>query len=103
LGEIAKTLHQISTGKSFSGTEPYQMQLNEFIQTSSSKFKLFLNEVQAVPSADEYFEMNEFADSSYYKKPRIYISPEEIYQVHRNLQTHSDDLVKDLRDLLIGS
>lgn len=93
LGEIAKTLHQISTGKLFSGNEPYQVHLNDYIRVSASKFKSFLREVQTVPPSEEYFEMNEFADSSHYKKPRIFISPEEIYQVHRNLEVYLKDLV----------
>jgi hypothetical protein len=46
-----------------------------------------------VPPAEEFFEMNEFADSSHYKKPRIFISPEEIYQVHRNLEVYLKELV----------
>ena len=93
LGELAKTLHQISLGKKIIGSEPYQLHLNNFICESSNKFKSFLNEVRTVPFADEYFEMNEFADSSYYKKPRIFMSPAEIYQVHRNLEVYIDDLV----------
>jgi Ras GTPase-activating-like protein IQGAP2/3 len=93
LGEIAKILHQISTGKLFSGNEPYQIHLNQYIRVSANKFKTFLKQVQSVPLAEEFFEMNEFADSSQYKKPRIFISPEEIYQVHRNLQVYLYDLV----------
>ena len=52
--------------------------------------------VKSVPTAQEFFDMNEFADSSRQAKPRIYISPEEVIQVHRNLELYIEELVRAL-------
>ena len=45
--------------------------------------------------ADEFFDMNEFVDSSRQNKPKIYISPEEVCQVHRNLDLYLEELVSN--------
>ena len=50
--------------------------------------------------ADEYFNMNEYLDSGKLSKPKIYISPEEVYQVHRNLDVHIDELVISFESFL---
>ena len=49
--------------------------------------------VKIIMTPEEYFDMNEFADSSRATKPKIYISPEEIIEVHRNVEKNIDELV----------
>jgi hypothetical protein len=67
--------------------------LNEFIQNSATTFSTFLNDVKANETAEEHFDMNEFIDTSRQSKPKIYISAEEVYDVHRSFEQYVDELV----------
>ncbi len=44
LAEVAKTLHQVSIGKSVVGFEPHVAELNACIQSASTRFTSYLNE-----------------------------------------------------------
>jgi hypothetical protein len=74
--------------------------MNKYIQSSCEKFGQYLNEVKTVVPADEYFDMNEFADSSRQSKPKIYISPEEVIQVHKHVLAYLDELDVSAEDPL---
>ncbi|KAJ1342052.1 hypothetical protein BSLG_003369 [Batrachochytrium salamandrivorans] len=93
LGEIAKTLHQISLNRGSGLTDSdYNVQLNTYIKLSGKRFASFLKEALTVVSAEEYFNMDEFVELSRQDKPIIYISPDEVIQVHHNLVANIDNL-----------
>ncbi|KAH9264779.1 hypothetical protein BASA83_011747 [Batrachochytrium salamandrivorans] len=93
LGEIAKTLHQISLNRGSGLTDSdYNVQLNTYIKFSGKRFASFLKEALTVVSAEEYFNMDEFVELSRQDKPIIYISPDEVIQVHHNLVANIDNL-----------
>ncbi|KAI8914600.1 hypothetical protein EDD86DRAFT_186564 [Gorgonomyces haynaldii] len=100
LAEIAKTLHQVQVNRPVSGTTESSQIMNEFIASTAPKFSVFVKEAANVPSLQEYFEMNEFADMSRQEKPSIYITPQEVLQVHANLSENLSILSTDAQDPL---
>eukprot|EP00842_Homolaphlyctis_polyrhiza_P003308 jgi/Hompol1/3979/HPOL_003428-RA len=101
LAEVAKMLHQISLGRGFvTGESQYATNLNDYIRMSAKKFEHFLKEAVKVVTAQEYFNMDEFVEASRQEKPIIYISPDEVVQVHRNLISNLDTLCPQKDDPL---
>jgi hypothetical protein len=103
LAEIARTLHSISVGKDVGGNEigGHQEKLNKYIKDSASKFAYFRKECTIIltkamntVSAEEYFEMTEFLDIGGRQKLTVYITPDEIVQVHNSLVNYLEDLPK---------
>ncbi|KAJ3333331.1 hypothetical protein HDU76_009303 [Blyttiomyces sp. JEL0837] len=97
LAEVAKTLHQISVNKMVPGE---QDELSQYISSAAKKFSAFFNEASNVVSAEEYFNMDEFVDMSRQQKPSIFITPNEIFQIHDALISNIDDLTTDKSDPL---
>ncbi|KAL2916115.1 iqgap-related protein [Polyrhizophydium stewartii] len=101
LAEIAKTLHQISLSRGVGASDSeYNSQLNEYIKAAGKRFAAFLKEASAVESAQEHFNMDEYVELSRQEKPIIYISPDEVIQVHRNLVENIDSLATQKDDPL---
>ncbi|TPX34547.1 hypothetical protein SmJEL517_g02831 [Synchytrium microbalum] len=103
LAEVAKTLHTISVNKppTASGDlDPNTIKLNEYIATAGKKFASFFAEAANVVSAEEQFGIDEFVDLSMTKRPVIYISPNEIFQVHATLVENLDFLAPKPDDQL---
>ncbi|KAI8893533.1 hypothetical protein BC833DRAFT_624784 [Globomyces pollinis-pini] len=87
LAEIAKTLHQISVSKQSTINQDgsFTSHVSTYLQNASKQFSNFLREATNVITAEEYFDMDEFLETSKQKKHTIYITPDEICQVHRGL------------------
>ncbi|EGF77572.1 hypothetical protein BATDEDRAFT_91373 [Batrachochytrium dendrobatidis JAM81] len=101
LAEIAKTLHQISLNRSIATTESdYNTQLSAYIKVSGKRFANFLREAVTVVSAEEHFNMDEFVELSRQEKAIIYISPDEVIQVHHNIIDNIDSLTTTKDDPL---
>lgn len=100
LAEIAKILHQIQVSCPFSGSNPAVEELNSFVLQESKRFQSFIKEASTVETIQEHFGMNEFLDMSLQEKPSIYITPEEIIQIHNNLDANLNYLAKDSSDPL---
>jgi hypothetical protein len=58
LAEVAKTLHQVSIGKSVSGVEPHIADLNACIQVASKRFATYLNEGNHLVSLSDSVSKN---------------------------------------------
>ncbi|KAJ3121772.1 hypothetical protein HK098_003406 [Nowakowskiella sp. JEL0407] len=100
LAEIAKTLHQISVNRLNPADDPQQEKLNEYITKSSKAFTEFLREASTVCSSEEYFNIDEFVDQSRTQKPVLYITPNEIFHVHKLLLENQDFVVSETTDPL---
>ncbi len=85
LAEVAKLLHQIQVNRTFPGNNDISQMMNQYIATANVRFGIFLKESSDVISLEENFDMNEFLDMSRQERPTIFITPEEIVQIHHNL------------------
>ncbi|KAJ3292002.1 hypothetical protein HK104_005630 [Borealophlyctis nickersoniae] len=101
LADVARLLHQISVGKTVqsAGDEATEA-MNTYVQAASKKFYAYFKEASTVVTAEEYFNMDEYVDMGRAQKPVIYISPSEIFQMHRALLENMDDLVTEEKDPL---
>ncbi|KAJ3024758.1 UNVERIFIED_CONTAM: hypothetical protein HDU68_007812 [Siphonaria sp. JEL0065] len=96
LAEVAKTLHQISVCR-LSGTENNPA-LVAYIAESNKKFMHFFNDASEVVSSEEHFGMDEYIDLSRQTKLSIFITPNEIFQVHDALNNCMEDIISGEND-----
>ncbi|KAI9347336.1 hypothetical protein BDR26DRAFT_855067 [Obelidium mucronatum] len=96
LAEVAKTLHQISVCR-LAGTEN-NAALASYITEANKKFMNFFNEASEVVSSEEHFGMDEYIDLSRNQKLSIFITPNEIFQVHDALNSCVEDIIADKND-----
>ncbi|KAI8611020.1 hypothetical protein BC830DRAFT_1128613 [Chytriomyces sp. MP71] len=96
LAEIAKTLHQISVSR-LSAAENNES-LKNFLIESHKKFIHFFNDASSVEPSEEHFDINEYMDLTQQKKLSVFISPNEIFQVHDALLGCVDDIISDDTD-----
>ncbi|TPX43695.1 hypothetical protein SeMB42_g03246 [Synchytrium endobioticum] len=85
LADVAKALHQIATNRPNPADDGTDERLTEHFASAGKKFAAFFGEATVVPPAEEYFAIDEFIDMSTTKRPIVYISPNEIFQVHATL------------------
>lgn len=96
LAEVAKTLHQISVNR-LTGTE-HNPELNSFITESHKTFMQFFDEASEVISSEQHFGMDEYIDISRQQKISIFITPNEIFQVHDALNGCIEEIITDKND-----
>lgn len=92
LAEVAKLLQSVSVKKLFSTDDQTHSTLNTFIDAEYTKLRHFFKETSSVESAEEYFGTDALADAGLKTKPTIYISPEEVFQIHNALLQNYNDL-----------
>ncbi|KAI8924263.1 hypothetical protein BC831DRAFT_501250 [Entophlyctis helioformis] len=101
LAEVAKMLHNISLNRDLGTSDnAFTTRANEYIKTAGKRFAHFLKEATNVETAQEHFNMDEYVEFGRNEKPIIYISPEEVVQVHRNLAENIDTLAVSKDDQL---
>lgn len=124
LAEVAKTLYQVLVGKSTrsevesesspghsKSTSDYQQSLvvrldaefSKYLQTASPKFAKFMTEASTVVPSEEYFGMDEFHDSGnngIRSKITIYVTPDEVIQLHNSLVEHVNAITTSPEDPL---
>lgn len=80
--------------------EGYALVHSRYISAASSKFSQFLREASTVVPAEEFFDMNEFMDTSNQQKLTVYITPDELVQVHNSLVENLENLPNSSEDPL---
>ncbi|KAJ3070350.1 hypothetical protein HDU98_006615 [Podochytrium sp. JEL0797] len=96
LAEVAKTLHQVSVCR-LAGTEN-NAELQTYISEANKEFMQFFNDASEVVPSEEYFGIDEYNDLSSQQKLSIFITPNEIFQVHDALNSCVDDIITDKKD-----
>lgn len=125
LGEVAKVLSQVASGRLFGGDNIYLQPLNTWVGDAiqrlgriwgDSKFQYFsllsnystnFPAVISVPGAESHFDIDEFNDLYAKTKPTLYIKMSDIFSVHQLVATEilsicpsQDDILKEvIRDL----
>ncbi|KAJ9152149.1 Ras GTPase-activating-like protein rng2 [Pleurostoma richardsiae] len=82
LGEVAKVLGQIASGRLFGGENIYLQPLNAFIGDSIERLSHILTELVSVPDAESTFDIDEFNDLYAKNKPTLYIKMTDIFAIH---------------------
>ncbi|KAI9297054.1 Rho GTPase activation protein [Neoconidiobolus thromboides FSU 785] len=100
LAEVAKMLNQVSMGKLFNEDNIFLQPLNTYVAYTSEKFAKYIYSVTEVVEPEIQFEIDEFLDLTFTKRPVIYISPNEIYSLHKMLINNLDWLTNGDKDQL---
>ncbi|KAK2061887.1 GTPase-activator protein for ras-like GTPase [Colletotrichum caudatum] len=89
LGEVAKVLGQIASGRPFGGENIYLQPLNAFVGDSTERLAQITHELISVPDAERNFDIDEFNDLYSKNKPTLYIKMTDIFAIHNLV---ADDL-----------
>lgn len=82
LGEVAKVLGQVASGRHFGGDNVYLQPLNAFIGESIERLNLIMRELINVPDAENTFDIDEFNDLYAKNRPTLYIKLSDIFAIH---------------------
>ncbi|TFK87060.1 hypothetical protein K466DRAFT_576027 [Polyporus arcularius HHB13444] len=99
LAQISKMLTQITSGSEFSEDSPAYLPVNDYVRKTIVTISTWLLEVANVPDAETEFHAHEFLDATIQPRP-IWISPNEVYSMHRLLSQYLDHLAPPKDDTL---
>ncbi|CDO71342.1 hypothetical protein BN946_scf184908.g100 [Trametes cinnabarina] len=91
LAQISKMLTQITSGSEFGDDSPAYIPVNDYVRKSIAQISAWLMDVADVSDAETEFHAHEFLDATIQPRP-IWITPNEVYQIHSLLSQHLDDL-----------
>ncbi|KAK4250768.1 hypothetical protein C7999DRAFT_11376 [Corynascus novoguineensis] len=103
LGEVAKVLGQITSGKQFGGDNIYLQPLNAFVVESIERLAELTQNLINVPDAESTFDIDEFNDLYAKNKPTLYIKMTDIFAIHSliaaelpHLSLSRDDMLREI-------
>ena len=82
LGEVAKVVAQIASGRPFGGENMYLQPLNAFVAESINRLAHLTMNLITVPDAEKTFDIDEFNDLYAKNKPTLYIKMTDVFAVH---------------------
>ncbi|OTA68630.1 hypothetical protein K449DRAFT_461463 [Hypoxylon sp. EC38] len=82
LGEVAKVLSQISSGRPFGGENIYLQPLNAFVGESIERLARITSDLISVADAESTFDIDEFNDLYAKNRPTLYIKMTDIFAIH---------------------
>lgn len=82
LGEVAKVLGQVASGRHFGGDNVYLQPLNAFIGESIERLTHIMRDLIAVPDPESTFDIDEFNDLYAKNRPTLYIKMTDIFAIH---------------------
>ncbi|PHH67096.1 hypothetical protein CDD81_4491 [Ophiocordyceps australis] len=82
LGEVAKVISQVASGRPFGGDNIYLQPLNAFVGESVERLGLIMQHLIAVPDAERSFDIDEFNDLYAKNKPTLYIKMTDVFAIH---------------------
>ena len=100
LGEVAKVLGQIASGRQFGGDNIYLQPLNAFIADSIERLALLTENLISVPDAEKTFDIDEFNDLYAKNKPTLYIKMTDIFAIHNLIASDLPSLCPNRDDIL---
>ncbi|KAK3394366.1 hypothetical protein B0H63DRAFT_386863 [Podospora didyma] len=100
LGEVAKVLGQIASGRQFGGENIYLQPLNAFIADSIERLAHITDLLIAVPDAESTFDIDEFNDLYAKNKPTLYIKMSDIFSIHNLVASELPYLCPSRDDML---
>ncbi|XP_067211920.1 ras GTPase-activating-like protein IQGAP1 isoform X1 [Linepithema humile] len=100
LASIAKVLQFSTSKKGFGEEAPHLECLNHFIIACHEKFKNFFRYCCRVEDLEEHFNIHEYTEATLIQSPEIYISLQEICEVHTLMLNYQDQIAPDPSDPL---
>ncbi|KAL2169826.1 hypothetical protein VTG60DRAFT_5567 [Thermothelomyces hinnuleus] len=100
LGEVAKVLGQIASGRQFGGENIYLQPLNAFVAESIDRLAELTQNLINVPDAESTFDIDEFNDLYAKNKPTLYIKMSDIFAIHNLIATELPHLSLSRDDML---
>ena len=100
LGEVAKVLSQIASGRLFGGENIYLQPLNAFVGDSIDRLCHVMNELMSVPDAEATFDIDEFNDLYAKNKPTLYVKMADIFAIHNLIAAELPSICPNRDDVL---
>jgi len=100
LGEVAKVLGQIASGRRFGGDNIYLQPLNAFIAESIERFANITEALISVPDPESTFDIDEFNDLYAKNKPTLYIKMTDIFAIHSLIASELSCICPNRDDML---
>jgi Ras GTPase-activating-like protein IQGAP2/3 len=100
LGEVAKVIGQISSGRQFGGENLYLQPLNAFLAESIERLGHIMSQLISVPDAEGMFDIDEFNDLYAKNKPTLYIKMADIFAVHNLVASELPYICPNRDDML---
>ncbi|KAF2186747.1 ras GTPase activating protein-like protein [Zopfia rhizophila CBS 207.26] len=82
LGEVAKVLGQVATGRLFGGENVYLQPLNSYVTEAMDRLQDIWSNLIDVRDAETQFDIDEFNDLYARTKPTLYIKLADIFAIH---------------------
>jgi Ras GTPase-activating-like protein IQGAP2/3 len=87
LGEVAKVLGQVASGRLFGGENVYLQPLNAYVGQAIERISLIFSNIISVGDAESTFDIDEFNDLYARTKPTLYIKMSDIFSIHNLVAT----------------
>ncbi|PNH46807.1 hypothetical protein VD0004_g1390 [Verticillium dahliae] len=100
LGEVAKVLSQVASGRPFGGENVYLQPLNAFLGDSIDRFAHITHEIISVPDAESTFDIDEFNDLYAKNRPTLYIKMTDIFAIHSLIAAELPSVCPNRDDIL---
>ncbi|KAI1444089.1 hypothetical protein F5Y02DRAFT_391166 [Annulohypoxylon stygium] len=100
LGEVAKVLGQIMSGRLFGGENIYLQPLNVFVEESKDALIHIVTNLISVADAESTFDIDEFNDLYAKNRPTLYIKMTDIFAIHSLVVNEMSSLCPNRDDVL---
>ena len=100
LGEVAKVLGQIASGRPFGGDNIHLLPLNAFISNSVARFTRIMEALISVADAESTFDIDEYNDLYAKNKPTLYIKMTDIFAIHHVVVSELPSMCPSRDDVL---
>ena len=100
LGEVAKVLNQVASGRLFGGENIYLQPLNAYIGDAIERICIILSNIISVPDPESTFDIDEFNDLYARTKPTLYIKMADIFSIHSLIAAELPGICPNRDDML---
>lgn len=100
LGEVAKVLGQVASGRLFGGENIYLQPLNAYVGDAIERINNIFSNIISVPDAESTFDIDEFNDLYSRTKPTLYIKLADIFSIHSMISADLPHICPNRDDML---
>ncbi|KAF8852186.1 putative ras GTPase-activating-like protein rng2 [Acephala macrosclerotiorum] len=100
LGEVAKVLSQVASGRLFGGENIYLQPLNAYVGDAIQRITDIFSNIISVPDAESTFDIDEFNDLYSRTKPTLYIKMADIFAIHHLIAADLPQVCPNRDDML---
>ena len=100
LGEVAKVLNQVASGRLFGGENIYLQPLNAYAGSAIERMSLIFGNIISVADAENTFDIDEFNDLYARTKPTLYIKMADVFSIHNLVAADLHHICPNIDDML---